>query len=167
MALQAASSLFINLPKYNQNPRDLDTITQLQLAAFASYGFLGLNIHGPLGLSHSLGYAIGSPYGIPHGVTSTLTLGHVVKLKAEDPEAANQLSKMLPFLGESKSGNNEKDAKLVGDKILQLVSDLGLTTNLKNYKVADEEAPIIVERATKQKDGPVYDKVLALVKGLY
>lgn len=155
------------MPRYRQNVRDLDVITSLQLAAFSSLGFLGQNVHGPLGLSHTLGYALGSPYGIPHGVTSTLTLGHVVKLKAQEPEAATQLARLLPFLGESRSGDDRKDAEIVGDRILRLVQDLGLATNLESYGVGRDQASLIVERATKKTSGPLFDKVLALVHGLY
>jgi len=61
VALQAATSLFEHLPKYKQDPQNKETITQLQLAAFASLGFLGTNIKGGLGLSHSyvtMGYEV-------------------------------------------------------------------------------------------------------------
>ena len=102
MNLQAASNLFVYLPRYKRDPKDIDTITSLQLAAFASLGYLGLNLKGGLGLSHTLGYALGSPYQIPHGVTSCLTLGHVVKLKAEDLKAASAISRILPFIGGSR-----------------------------------------------------------------
>lgn len=66
MALFAAGDLFKNLPKYKADPKNEDVITRLQLAAFASLGFLALNVKGGLGLSHALGYALGSPYQIPH-----------------------------------------------------------------------------------------------------
>lgn len=66
MCLYAAGELFKNLPKYKANPKDEDVITRLQLAAFASLGFLALNVKGGLGLSHAMGYALGSPYQIPH-----------------------------------------------------------------------------------------------------
>ena len=49
MALTAAMDLFTYLPKYRDDPQDEDTITRLFLAAFASLGFLGLNLS-PLGL---------------------------------------------------------------------------------------------------------------------
>lgn len=49
MALTAAMDLFTYLPKYRDNPQDEDTITRLFLAAFASLGFIGLNMS-PLGL---------------------------------------------------------------------------------------------------------------------
>ena len=42
-----------------------DALTMLMLAAFASSGFRGANFSGGMGLSHSLGHALGSPYGIP------------------------------------------------------------------------------------------------------
>jgi alcohol dehydrogenase class IV len=160
--------LFENLPKYKKDPQDEDTITKLQLAAFGSLGFLGYNIKGGLGLSHALGYALGSPYGIPHGITSCLTLGHVVKLKAQDAAAAEQVARLLPFIGESTSGDAKKDADKVGDKILQLVKDLGLDSDLRNYNVGKDQIPIITERATGgQKEGSAYDAVEGLVKNLF
>ena len=168
MNLQAASNLFVYLPRYKRDPKDIDTITSLQLAAFASLGYLGLNLKGGLGLSHTLGYALGSPYQIPHGVTSCLTLGHVVKLKAEDLKAASAISRILPFIGGSRSGNDRQDSESVGDSILKLVSDLGLKTTLTEKNVGKDQLQIIVERATGgMKEGPLFDKVKALVENLY
>ncbi|KAF1945062.1 maleylacetate reductase [Clathrospora elynae] len=168
LTLQAAASLFENLLKYKKDPKDEDIITKLQLSAFASLGFMGYNMKGGLGLSHALGYALGSPYSIPHGITSCLTLGHVVKLKAQDPAAAEQVARLLPFIGETASGDVKKDAERVGDRILQLVRDLGLDSDLKNYKVGKDQIPIITERATGgRKSGDVYDAVEGLVKGLF
>lgn len=167
LTLQAAGSFFEDLVKYKNNPKDEDIITKLQLAAFASLGFLGYNIKGGLGLSHALGYALGSPYSIPHGITSCLTLGHVVKLQAQNPAAAEQVARLLPFLGEPKSGDAAKDAAKVGDRILQLVKDLGLDSDLRNYKVGKDQIPVITKRATGQESGDLYDKVEGLVKGLF
>ncbi|OAG01364.1 Dehydroquinate synthase-like protein [Paraphaeosphaeria sporulosa] len=166
--LQAAASLFEGLKAYKGGSRDEDTLTKLQLAAFASLGFLGTNLKGGLGLSHGLGYALGSPYGIPHGITSCLTLGHVVKLKAAAPEAAEQIARLLPFLGESKSGDDKKDAEKVGQRILDLVQDLGLDSDLRNYKVDKDQIPVITKRATGQEEGgELYGKVQKLVEGLF
>jgi alcohol dehydrogenase class IV len=167
VCLQAAASLFENLPKYKKDLKDTNVITKLQLAAFASLGFLGTNIKGGLGLSHGLGYALGSPYGIPHGITSCLTLGHVVKLKAADPSSAEQVARLLPFIGEAKSGNDAKDAEKVGERVLKLVEELGLDRDLRNYKVGREEIPVITKRATGAESGELYDKVEGLVKGLF
>jgi alcohol dehydrogenase class IV len=167
LTLQAATSLFENLPKYQNNPKDEDVITKLQLAAFASLGFLGYNIKGGLGLSHALGYALGSPYNIPHGITSCLTLGHVVKLKANDAAAAEQIARLLPFMGESASGDVKRDAEKVGDRILKLVKNLGLDQDLSHYEVGRDQIPVITKRATGQESGDVYNAVEGLVKGLF
>jgi alcohol dehydrogenase class IV len=149
IALSAIGELFRLLPKYKENPRDEDTITGLFLAAYASLAFLGQNVKGGLGLSHSLGYALGSPYGIPHGVTSCLTLGHVVKLKArQSTENAANIANILPYIGGMRSGDDVKDADEVGDKILKLVEDLGQKTTLTEKGVSKDQSDIICERAT-------------------
>ncbi|KAG0651913.1 Dehydrogenase FUM7 [Hyphodiscus hymeniophilus] len=169
LCLTSIQSLFENLQKYKANPRDEDVITKCFLAAFTSLYPMGVNIVGGIGLSHSLGYALGSPYGIPHGITSCLTLGKVVKLKAQDPEAAEQIARILPFIGKTSSGDNKKDAIAVGDAIVDLVQKLGLSTNLTELKVGEDQVPKIVKLATggKEPNDPLYKHVEALVKTLY
>ncbi|RMD40258.1 hypothetical protein DV735_g4870, partial [Chaetothyriales sp. CBS 134920] len=128
---------------------DDDTFTRLFLAAYASLGFLGLNTRGGLGLSHTLGYALGSPYGIPHGRTSCLTLGNVVKLKAAaSKDDAASIARILPFIGETPSGDVVADATRVGDRINKLVADLGFQSTLTARGVAKDQVDIIVARAT-------------------
>ncbi|KAK7509636.1 uncharacterized protein IWZ02DRAFT_495103 [Phyllosticta citriasiana] len=131
MCLSAASSLFINLPKYRTDPKNEKVITQLQLSAFGSLGFLGTN------------------------------------LKAQEPEAAAQIARMAPFVGLARTGNDQLDATAVGDAILESVEIVGLKTSLREYNVGEDQLPIIVQRATRQEKGPLYDKVAELVKGLY
>ncbi|KAF2864467.1 Dehydroquinate synthase-like protein [Piedraia hortae CBS 480.64] len=147
MTLQAAGELFKYLPRYKEDPKDEDVITHLQLATFASLGFLGLNTKGGLGLSHSLGYALGSPYGIPHGITSCLTLGHVVKLKAQNPADAAQIARVAPFIGIAPTGDDKKDAVAVGQAVLDLVERLGLKTTLTERGVGKDQVDTIVNAA--------------------
>ena len=177
IALNAVSELFKLLPKYKQDPTDEDTITGLFLAAYASLGFIGGNLKGGFGLSHSLGYALGSPYGIPHGVTSCLTLGHVVKLKArQSAENADAIAAILPYMGGQRSGDNLRDSDAVGDKILGLVEDLGLKTNLTEKGVGKDQLDVICARATggltpqkekSQGEEELLKGVRGLVEGLW
>ncbi|KAF9891376.1 hypothetical protein FE257_004232 [Aspergillus nanangensis] len=147
MALQAVSSLFDLLPRYRERPDDADVILGLFLAAYGSLGFLGKHTKGPLGLSHTLGYALGSPYGIPHGITSCLTLGHVVKLQGRfDEDDARSVAAILPYLGQQRSDDSKADCEKVGDCILRLVKDLGLYSTLSQRGVAKDQVDIIVER---------------------
>lgn len=170
MALTSASTLFHLLPKAAEShPDDPDVSIRLYLAAYGSLGFLGQAFKGGLGLSHSLGYALGSPYGIPHGETSCLTLGHVVKLKAKaSKDDAAQIARMLPGLGGQSTGDVQEDAQKVGDMILDLVKRLGLDKSLTERGVGKDQLAIITERATGgQKEGKQYDAVKSLVEGLY
>ncbi|KAF1925255.1 Dehydroquinate synthase-like protein [Didymella exigua CBS 183.55] len=167
LCLQSAATLFADLPRYHADPSDEANITRLQLAAFASLAFLGTNITAGLGLSHALGYALGSPYSIPHGITSCLTLGHVVKLKAQDAGAAQQIARLLPFIGETASGDARTDADKVGDRVLRLVRELGLDVDLRDYKVERSEVPVIAKRATGVESGDAYQAVEKLVQGLF
>lgn len=177
--LMAIKELFDLLPKYQANPKDEQIITRLFLAAFSSLGFLGQNMKGGLGLSHTMGYALGSPYGIPHGITSCLTLGNVVKLKAKlSDEDAAKVANILPFIGETPSGDNLKDAEKVGDRINKLVADLGFKTTLTEKGVGKDQIDTIVQRATgglnpdpnkkaDSKEEALAIEIKKLVEGLY
>lgn len=164
MALSAIEALFTYLPKSKEDPGNEDYITRLQLACFTSLFPVGTVIKSGLGLSHSLGYALGSPYGIPHGITSCLTLAGVVRLKAQHPDDAAQLARILPYIGQTKSGDNEADAIKVGDAIDELVNSLGLGSTLKQYGVGEDQVPKITKTATKSEKGELYDSVSSLVR---
>ncbi|KAI4173471.1 MAG: hypothetical protein LQ348_006577 [Seirophora lacunosa] len=164
LCLSAIAQLFAYLPKSKKEPANEEYITRLQLAAFNSLYSLGLNLGRGLGLSHSLGYALGSPYGIPHGTTSCLTLASVVRLKAEKPEDAEQLAKILPYIGRTRSGDNREDAVSVGNAIDELLKDVGLDTTLKEHSVGEDQVHKIANLATKTGEGELYDSVVALVK---
>ena len=167
MLLAALRDLFVYLPKHKQDPNDKDVITKLQLASFNSLYPVGLNLAGGIGLSHSLGYALGSPYGIPHGVTSCLTLAGVVRLMAEDPGRAAQLARIKPFVGRGeRSGDDKDDALVVSDAIWELVSGLGLATDLGKLGVDKDQLPLIVKRGTGGNE-ELGKKVEPLVKSLW
>ena len=153
ICLQAIKYLFYYLPKYQENPKDEQIINSLFIAAYASLGFIGLNAGKGLGLSHTMGYALGSPYGIPHGITSCISLGHVVKLKAKsNPADAAQVASILHAIpspyGSAATGDDLKDAEAVGDAIMKLVDDLGFKTTLTEKGVGRDQIDIIVQRAT-------------------
>lgn len=104
----------------------------------------------------------------PHGETSALTLGHVVKLKAQtDKDAAGQIARLAPLIGLQASGDSQKDAIAVGDKVLDLVKELGFTETLSDRKIGKDQVDIITERATRQKEGKAFDAVKKLVQNLY
>ena len=172
MAQWAAGQLFETLPKAKDaHPNDEDLSTRLFLAAFASLGFVGLNLTTALGLSHTLGYALGSPYGIPHGETSCMTLGSVMRLKSLDKGSADQVARMLPAITQgrvARSGDDQADASEVGRRIDELVKNLGMRKGLEERGISKGEIGIIVKRATGGKaDTETMKRVEQLVEGLF
>ena len=162
--LTAIDRLFTYLPKAKAEPENEDYITRLQLAAFSSIYAIGLDFGDYLNLSHAIGYALGSPYGIPHGITSRISLAGVVRLKAQDTKDAAQIARALPFIGQSRSGDDRKDALEVAGAIEKLVKDLGLESRLRDYNVGSDQVPVVARTATRSESGPLYEGVVKILE---
>lgn len=133
MCLEAIKDLFTYLPQSKANPNDADVRTRLFLACYSSlFPFL---YTGGVGLSHSIGHAIGATYAIPHGITSCLSLAPTVHFKASNPEEAKQIARIIPYIGKQSTGSDEKDSHIVGVAISELVEQLGHKTSLTAVSV--------------------------------
>jgi 3-oxoacid CoA-transferase len=140
MCLEAIKDLFTYLPQSKANPQDAEVRTKLFVACYSSlFPFL---YTGGVGLSHSIGHAIGATYSIPHGITSCLSLAPTVHFKASNPEEARQIARIIPYIGKQSSGSDEKDSHIVGDAIADLVERLGHKTTLTAVSL-----PMIVSMA--------------------
>ena len=162
--LAAIDGLFTYLPKSKAEPKNEEYITMLQLAAFSSLYPIGAELGNSLALSHAIGYALGSPYGIPHGITSCISLAGVVRLKAYNAEDAAQIARAMPSIGQSRSGDDKKDALKVADAIENLVEDLGLGSRLRDYNVGSDQIPTVAKTATRSDSGALYDGVTKLLE---
>ncbi|PYI09338.1 Dehydroquinate synthase-like protein [Aspergillus sclerotiicarbonarius CBS 121057] len=183
LAMFAVKELFECLPKAKEcHSRGCDddddegeeVEVRLMLAAFASSGFKGSWLGGGLGLSHNLGYALGSPYGVGHGVTSCVTLGRVVGFVGRggldgDGEARRQVARLCEVVGGVRSGDDEVDARVVGERIEGLVEELGLRVgSLEELGIGREEVPVIVKRALRGvEEGVMYERVKELVESFF
>ena len=145
MALEAIKDLFTYLPQSKAEPSDAEVRTRLFIACYSSlFPFL---YTGGVGLSHSIGHAIGATYSIPHGITSCLTLAPTVHFKASNPEEAKQIARIIPFIGKQSTGSDEKDSHVVADAIAGLVEELGHKTTLtavSSCKLPERSALIII-----------------------
>jgi 3-oxoacid CoA-transferase len=128
MCLEAIRDLFLYLPQSKVNPDDAQVRTKLFVACYSSlFPFL---YTGGVGLSHSIGHAIGATYSIPHGITSCLSLAPTVHFKAVNPDEAKQIARIVPYIGKQSSGSDEKDSYMVAEAIARLVEQLGHKTTL-------------------------------------
>ncbi|OAL07241.1 alcohol dehydrogenase [Phaeosphaeriaceae sp. SRC1lsM3a] len=167
MCLESIKDLFTYLPQSKANPEDAEVRTKLFLACYSSlFPFL---YTGGVGLSHSIGHAIGATYMIPHGITSCLTLAPTVHFKASNPEEAKQIARIIPYIGKQSTGSDEKDSHIVGDAIAGLVEQLGHKTSLTAYDVptGDAEEEAIASRALHSKDHKDFANLKKIVHDLY
>ncbi|KAI0644566.1 iron-containing alcohol dehydrogenase [Trametes meyenii] len=165
----ALADLFKYLPESRANPKAIDVRQKLQIASWMSLWPLRLEKYSALGLSHALGHKLGARYSIPHGITSCLTLGPVVALKAEVASAEDKewLAGALFHLRQPSTGSLEGDILKLSADIRKLVDDLGLHSTLTEYKVPREDLLSIAQQAVGSKDDPVLPKVVSLLESLY
>ena|ERR1051326_2900697 len=106
---------------------------------------------------------------VTDGEANCITLGRVVKFKAEEnADDAKQIARLLPAMGSTPSGDNRKDAEEVGEKINALVESLGLKMTLTDKGVSKDQIPVIVSRVTHGvKEGEYYDSLRRLVENLF
>ncbi|KAF9735902.1 hypothetical protein PMIN06_009721 [Paraphaeosphaeria minitans] len=167
MCLEAIKDLFTYLPQSKANPKDADVRTKLFLACYASlFPFL---YTGGVGLSHSIGHAIGATYSIPHGITSCLSLAPTVHFKASNPEEAKQIARIVPYIGKQSTGSDEKDSHTVADAVAELIEALGHKTTLTAYNVptGDAEEEAIALRALHSREHKDFASLMKIVHDLY
>ncbi len=132
LALEAVRHLFSGLPRTQERPDDLDARTGLQLAAWMS--FFG-EVNTPMGLSHNLGRRIGATYDVPHGITSCITLPHVMRHFA--PLHTTALAAVGRAIRPEEAGSDDLDAALfAADAVGDLIGRLGLPRRLSEVGIA-------------------------------
>lgn len=157
LALEAIRRLFAGLPRSMAQPDDLEVRTVLQLAAWMS--FFG-EINTPMGLSHNLGRRMGATYNVPHGITSCITLPHVMRYLV--PQAAAPLASIARALQLSEAGPGDLEtALLAADAVSDLIGRLELPRHLRDVGIAEGDLHDIAVAAVG--DGPQLAEVEQLL----
>lgn len=131
LAIGSLELLSENLRSSVSNPGDHQAALACQWAAMMSI----LGVHNvSLGLSHAIGHQLGG-YGVPHGVTSCITLPHVMRflLPATQPEQ----SRIARALGE---GDDPARAAVGVEKLLV---DLNVRRRIRDVGVPRDAFPAI------------------------
>ncbi|KAG6903036.1 hypothetical protein C0995_007469 [Termitomyces sp. Mi166 len=165
----ALADLFTYLPKSMANPQAVDVRQKLQLASWMSLWPTKRESYSALGLSHALGHKLGAKYGIPHGITSCLTLAPTVALQAKiaSQDHKELLAKTLFYLQQPSTGSVEGDILKLSSLIDELVVNLGLQSNLTEYKVPHDDLSKIAGGALGSQDDPNLPQVVEMLKTLY
>ena len=114
---------------------ELEHRVQCQLAAWLSI-FGMMNTRG--GVSHALGHQIGPFWNVPHGVTSCITLSHVMRFMAEI--AADRFGPIAEGFGIRFDRGNPRSAALeCADRTAKFIKKFEVPTRLRDVGVPREE----------------------------
>lgn len=143
LALEAIDLLFHHLKVSTEDPRNLKSRLNCQLAAWMSdAGVVSVGT----GLSHSIGRVIGATWKIPHGITSCLTLPEVMRMEAK--RNPGRLTLIARAEGKNIGGvPAEKAAQEAADGVADLVRGLGLSKRLRDYGITKDDLPKIARDA--------------------
>jgi alcohol dehydrogenase len=143
LAFEAIRFLFQNLKVSTENPANIQSRLNCQLAAWMS--FAGVVSVGT-GLSHSIGRVIGATWNIPHGITSCLTLPEVMRIEAK--RSPERLVLVARAEGKNTEGvPMERAALEAADGVSDLVRELGLSKRLRDYGISKDDLPRIARDA--------------------
>ena len=134
-----------------------------QVAAWLS--IFGMN-NVSVGLSHALGHQIGARCDVPHGITSCITMPHVIRHIGRTSPAA--LGDLATTLGVAPDDPNVGD--VIGDRIAKFVADLGLPGRLRDAGVAEDQIdPLAAATAheIRGRDLATEDELRELLKAAY
>ena len=146
LALQAIGDLFTYLPQAKQDPRDVEVRHRCQLGAWMSFFGPGTVRYG---LSHRLGRIIGASYDVPHGITSAITLAHVMRYKVKTE--ASRLSPIGRALNLVDGSASAREATLAAaDAVSELVKQLELPHRLRDVGVPEGALEDIAKKAAEQ-----------------
>lgn len=119
-----------------------------QVAAWLS--IFGMNNVGT-GLSHAIGHQLGARCGVPHGITSCVSLPHVIRFLAErSPTEMADLAEAFDVARDAPDGG-----RVVADRVAEFVAGLGLPTRLRDAEVPREQLEPLAAAVAHELHGRV------------
>ena len=138
--------LLPSLQTHGDNENELEHRVQCQLAAWLSI-FGMSNTRG--GISHALGHQIGPMWNVPHGVTSCITLPHVVRFMAE--VAADRFGPIAEGFGVRFDARSPRSAAMeCADRAAKFIGKFEVPTRLRDVGVPREEISRIAETVLEE-----------------
>lgn len=134
-----------NYERVMSHPTDIAARASMLLGAH----FAGMAIESAmLGVCHSCANPLTAHYGITHGVAIGVMLPHVVRFNAEnDPTIENLYAQLV---GGQARQNGQPAAKVLAERIAELLTAAGLPKTLKECGVSDTILPLLAEEANQQ-----------------
>ncbi|HUA36471.1 MAG TPA: iron-containing alcohol dehydrogenase [Candidatus Binataceae bacterium] len=134
------------MPSLKGGGDELEHRLQCQLAAW--FSIFGMN-NTRAGISHALGHQIGPRWNVPHGVTSCITLPHVMRFMAG--VAPERFAPIAQGLGLRFDASNPKmAAQECADRVARFIGKFEVPNRLRDVGVAREEIGSIAETVLEE-----------------
>jgi len=140
LALHGIRLIWENLPRVLENPEDIKSRQNMQVAAMMG-GAAFTNAQ--VGVVHAIAHSIGAIYGIPHGLANTLILPYGMLFNLPECPRYKLIAEVL---GISAQNDFEAGRKAI-EKIYEFIKKIGLPTSLKDVGVKREDFDKIAELA--------------------
>ncbi len=162
--------LLPSLQTDGDHENELDHRVQCQLAAWLS--IFGMS-NTRSGISHALGHQIGPMWNVPHGVTSCITLPHVMRFMAE--VAADRFGPIAEGFGVRFDVRSPRSAALeCADRAAKFIGEFEVPTRLRDVGVPREEISRIagtvleeVKRANTVGVDVTLEQLIAILDAAY
>jgi len=104
---------------------------------------------GGLGAVHALAYPLGTDYHMTHGRTNAIMLPHVMQFNLRG--SAEKYAGIASFMGRDIEGLSQLEAAdLAVEAVLELLDAIGVSCQMKDYDIPEDDIPKLVEGAMKQ-----------------
>jgi alcohol dehydrogenase len=162
--------LLPSLQTDGDNENELEHRMQCQLAAWLS--IFGMS-NTRSGISHALGHQIGPMWNVPHGVTSCITLPHVMRFMAE--VAADRFGPIAEGFGVRFDARSPRSAAMeCADRAAKFIGKFEVPTRLRDVGVPREEISRIagtvleeVKRANTVGAEVTLEQLIAILDAAY
>lgn len=149
-ALHSFDLIMNNIEKACNDPTAMTEKNNMQIAAF--YGGVAITSSGTTAV-HALSYPLGGKYHIAHGVSNAMLLIPVMKFNYDNKEFRKRLAIAYDtaYKGAKKEMTVDEKATALIDWMAQIVKDLDIPTDLKEFGVKPEDLDTLVEAGIAQQ----------------
>jgi alcohol dehydrogenase len=136
-AVQAMKLIAGNLRKAYRDGDDMEARSAMLEGSFLA----GIAIsHAGVTAVHALSHTIGVTYGIPHGTANAIMLPCIMEYNLEADPA--RFAQVAEHLGVDTAGQDDRRAALkMVEALRELISDVGLPSDLQAYEVQESDVP--------------------------
>lgn len=140
-ALESLDLIMNNIEEACNNPEAMEAKNSMMIASF--YAGVAIATSGTTAV-HALSYPLGGKYHVPHGVSNAIMLMPVMRFN--EPMCRELFAKAYDRVSRSNpSLTVEEKSKWMLNRLQEILVNLDIPTNLKEYNVPESDLDILVE----------------------